>query len=241
MISTNIKIILIEPQTPGNIGAVARAMKTMGLNHLVLINPLIFPHKDATIRATNAIDVLENCIIADTLSDVIKECELVIGTSIRDRGGFVPPLTARESAAKLVKESLISPVALVFGTESSGMTGNDIRQCNYYGYIPSNPEFSSLNLAAAVQTFCYEIFQASDLIKTSPEKEIREESYPTNIQLDYFYQQFEDTLNKSGFINPRHPGLIMQRLRGLFNRARLDNKEVNILQGILKSFQAKMK
>jgi tRNA (cytidine32/uridine32-2'-O)-methyltransferase len=241
----NIKIILIEPQNPGNIGATARAMKTMGLSQLTLINPLCFPHKDAYIRATNATDILENCTIADTLPEVISDCRLVIGTSTRDRGGYVPAITAKETAIKIIDELKYSSVALIFGTESHGMTGKDIRLCNYYGYIPTNPDFSSLNLAAAVQTFCYEIFQ-QHLLETCQGKiesgdNLLNKNYPSNNQLEFFYQQLEETMNLSGFIRPKHPGLIMQRLRGLFNRARLDSKEVNILQGILTSIKAKMK
>ncbi|MFK5893070.1 MAG: TrmH family RNA methyltransferase, partial [Pseudomonadota bacterium] len=134
-----------------------------------------------------------------------------------------------------------SSIALVFGTESHGMTGNDIRLCNYYGYIPTNPEFSSLNLAAAVQTFCYEIFQQNELDKNKHENIFINKDYPSNKQLEYFYQKFEETLFSTGFIRPKHPGIIMQRLRGLFNRARIDNKEINILQGILSSIQNQIK
>ncbi len=245
MTLNNIKIILVKPQNPGNIGATARAMKTMGLSQLILINPLNFPHKDASIRATNAIDILENCLIADRLNEVISDCRLVIGTSTRDRGGFVPALTACETAVKIIEECKYSTVALVFGTESHGLTGKDIRLCNYYGYIPTNPDFSSLNLAAAVQTFCYEIFQQKDLQsqqeRNNSENSILNKNYPSNKQLDYFYQQLEETLYLSGFIRSRHPGLIMQRLRGMFNRARLDNKEINILQGILTSIKTRIK
>jgi len=241
----NIKIILIEPQNPGNIGAAARAMKTMGLSQLVLINPLHFPHKDAFIRSTNATDVLENCVIADTLSEVISDCELVIGISIRDRGGFVPTLTARETAVKIIEEHKTSTIALVFGTESHGMSGKDIRLCNFCGYIPTNPEFSSLNLASAVQTFCYEIFQRKlqeNLQQVNKlECELENKNYPSNQQLDYFYKQLEENLYKIGFIRPEHPGIIMQRLRALFNRARLEAKEVNILQGILTSINNHIK
>ncbi len=242
----NIKIILIEPQTPGNIGAVARAMKTMSLSQLILIKPKIFPHKDAYIRATNATNILDNCVVADTLVEVISDCTLVIGSSIRDRGDFVPPLTVKQAAKKIVEESAKSSIALIFGTESSGMTGKDIRLCNYYGFIPSNPDFSSLNLASAVQIFCYEIYQESLLIDSSANKkrlnsEIDNTDYPSNKQLSFFYDKFEEILVKSQFINPKHPGLIMQRLRGLFNRARLNHKEISILQGILSSVKQKMK
>jgi len=234
----NIRIVLIEPQFPGNIGAVARAMKNMGLANLYLINPAKYPHKDATIRATNAQDVLENAIVADNLSDVIKDCRLVIGSSTRGRGCAVPALTARASAEKIVAEAGSSQVALLFGTEASGMTGEDIKRCNFYGYIPANPLYTSLNLAAAVQTFCYEIFQAAEVEKSSPEENTGQ--YPDNQQLEYFYQHLEKVLLASGFIIRQHPGQIMQRLRRLFARARPDEKEMNILRGILNSIEKKL-
>lgn len=238
MLLDNIRIVLIQPQFPGNIGAVARAMKNMGLTRLYLVNPAQFPHKDAFIRATNAHDVLENAVVADSLSDVIKNCRLVIGTSTRGRGCAVPALTARETASKIIPEAKNSQVALLFGTEASGMTGEDIKRCNYYGYIPANPEYTSLNLAAAVQTFCYEIFQATDTDKSGPEE--ISSSYPDNQQLEYFYQHLEQVLLASGFIIKKHPGQIMARLRRLFARARPDEKEMNILRGILSSIEKKL-
>lgn len=234
----NIRIVLIEPQFPGNIGAVARAMKNMGLTRLYLINPAQFPHKDAVIRATNAVDVLEKVVVADNLNDVIADCRLVIGTSTRGRGCAVPALTARETAEKIVPEAQQSEVALLFGTEASGMTGADIKRCNFYGYIPANPEYTSLNLAAAVQTFCYEIFQCADAVKSQP-AEIHGE-YPTHQELEYFYQHLERVLMSSGFIIKNHPGQIMHRLRRLFSRARPDEKEMNILRGILTSIEKKL-
>lgn len=259
----NIKVILIEPQIPGNIGAVARAMKTMGLYNLTLVKPAYFPHKDAFIRATHAVDVLENCLIVDNLLEAITHCNLVIGTSIRDRGNIVPALSTKQTAIKIIAEINTSQIALIFGTESSGMTGEDIRLCNYYGYIPSNPDFSSLNLASAVQIFCYEIYQLY-LLKTKPhinkvkqdlkktntkeqdcglldESKIIAKEYPSNKQLEYFYHQFEKLLYQSGFIRDKHPGIIMQRLRGLFNRARIENKELNIFLGIVNSVKQKLK
>jgi len=234
----NIRIVLIEPQFPGNIGAVARAMKNMGLSQLYLVNPGFFPHKDASIRATNAQDVLENAIVADNLNDVIKDCCLVIGTSTRGRGLAVPAITARATASKIVREAQSSQTALLFGTEASGMTGADIKRCNFYGYIPANPDYCSLNLAAAVQTFCYEIFQAADADKTEPTEMANR--YPDNQQLEYFYQHLEKVLLASGFIIKKHPGQIMARLRRLFARARPDEKEMNILRGILSSIEKKL-
>jgi len=236
----NIKIILVEPQHTGNIGATARAMKTMGLHHLVLINPENFPHKDAYIRATHATDILDRCEVKDNLKVVINDCSLVIGTSTRDRGAYVPALNARQTAEKLIAQATSATVALVFGKESTGLSGEDIRQCHYYGFIPTAADFSSLNLAAAVQTFCYEIFQASFYRENDKEAEVNPRSnndFPKNEDLVFFYERLEHLLTQSNFINQKHPGIVMERLKAVFKRARLDQKELNILQGMISSLE----
>lgn len=231
----NIRIVLINTQFPGNIGAIARAMKNMGLSRLYLVNPGCQLDKEAYIRATSATNILENAVVADTLSEVISDCTLVVGTSTRDRGMSLPLLTARESGEKIALEAATEQVALVFGQESCGMQGEDLQQCNFHAYIPANPEYSSLNLAAAVQTFCYEIFQASSVARTRPRDYVYR--YPKNEEMEYFYQHLEQVLTGVNFIIPQHPGQIMQRLRRLFNRARPDEKELNILRGILSAVE----
>ena len=231
----NIRIILINTQFPGNIGAVARAMKNMGLSRLYLVNPGCTLDKEAYIRATSATSVLDNAIIADTLSEVISDCQLVVGTSTRDRGMSLPLLTARESGEQIAVEAVNAQTALVFGQESCGMQSEDLLQCNFHGYIPANPDYSSLNLAAAVQTFCYEVFQATEAVRTQPKESIYQ--YPQAKDMDYFYQHLEKVLTDVNFIIPQHPGQMMQRLKRLFNRARPDEKELNILRGILSAIE----
>lgn len=231
----NIRIVLINTQFPGNIGAVARAMKNMGLSRLYLVNPGCELDKEAYIRATSATDILENTVLADTLREAISDCHLVVGTSTRDRGMSLPLLTARESGEKIAAEAFDTQVALVFGQESCGMQGDDLQQCNFHGYIPANPDYCSLNLAAAVQTFCYEIFQAAEATRTQL-KEV-EYRYPEQQDMEYFYEHLEKVLTDVHFIIPQHPGQMMQRLRRLFNRARPDQKELNILRGVLSAIE----
>lgn len=236
----NIRIILVNTQFAGNIGGVARAMKNMGLSRLYLVNPgCAFEDKEAYIRATSATNILEKAIVADTLSEVIADCQLVIGTSTRDRGMSLPLLTARQSGEKIAAEAAAAQVALVFGQESCGLQGEHLNLCNFHGYIPANPEYCSLNLAAAVQTFCYEIFQATEAERTKPRA--YEFQYPQSRDMEYFYAHFEKVLKEVGFIVPQHPGQMMQRLRRLFNRARPDEKELNILRGVLSAIEKKSK
>jgi len=231
----NVRIILINTQFPGNIGAVARAMKNMSLSRLYLVNPGCTLDKEAYIRATSATSVLDNAIIADTLSEVISDCQLVVGTSTRDRGMSLPLLTARESGGQIAAEALNAQVALVFGQESCGMQSEDLLQCHFHGYIPANPDYSSLNLAAAVQTFCYEVFQAAEAERAQPREYVYQ--YPQAKDMDYFYQHLEKVLTDVNFIVPQHPGQMMQRLKRLFKRARPDEKELNILRGILSAIE----
>ena len=231
----NIRIVLVNTQFPGNIGGIARAMKNMGLSRLYLVNPGCQLDKEAYIRATTATNILENAVIADTLSEVINDCNLVVGTSTRDRGMSLPLLTARESGEKIAAEAMDSQVALVFGQESCGLSGEELMQCNFHGYIPANPEYSSLNLAAAVQTFTYEIFQAAETVQAKPKDYVYE--YPQKKDMDYFYEHLENVLEEVNFIVPQHPGQIMQRLKRLFNRARPDEKELNILRGVLSAIE----
>ena len=231
----NIRIVLINTQFPGNIGAVARAMKNMGLSRLYLVNPICTLDKEAYIRATSATNILENTIIADTLSEVISDCQLVVGTSTRDRGMSLPLLSARESGEQVAAEAINAQVAVIFGQESCGLQSEDLNKCNFHGYIPANPDFSSLNLAAAVQTFCYEIFQAAEATRTQPKSDAYD--YPENKDMEYFYEHLEKVLTDVHFTIPKHPGQMLERLRRLFNRARPDQKELNILRGILSAIE----
>lgn len=230
-----IRIVLVNTSHTGNMGSAARAMKTMGLTRLVLVDPQTLPDDSAHALAAGASDVLANARIVSTLDEAIADCGLVIGTSARSRTLSWPMLDPREAGEKAVGEWMKHPVALVFGRERTGLTNDELQKCHYHVAIPANPEYSSLNLAMAVQTICYEV-RMCWLQDQAPEVE-SEADYPSAHQLEGFYQHLEQTLLKTGFIADDHPGQVMSKLRRLFNRARPEAIELNILRGILTSIQ----
>lgn len=230
-----IRIVLVNTSHTGNMGSAARAMKTMGLTQLVLVDPQALPDDNAMALAAGASDVLANARIVSTLDEAIADCGLVIGTSARSRTLSWPMLDPREAGEKAVEEGVKHPVALVFGRERTGLTNDELQKCHYHVAIAANPEYSSLNLAMAVQTICYEV-RMHWLRDQAPEVE-SEADYPSADQLEGFYQHLEQTLLKTGFIADDHPGQVMSKLRRLFNRARPETVELNILRGILTSVQ----
>lgn len=233
----NIRIVLVETSHTGNMGSVARAMKTMGLTNLYLVNPLVKPDSQAISLAAGASDVIGDAKIVDSLDEAIAGCSLVVGTSARSRSLPWPMLDGRECGVKSVEEAQQAPVALVFGRERVGLTNEELQKCHFHVAIPANPEYSSLNLAMAVQTLCYEV-RMHWLAQQEPSPEPADEAvYPSAAQLDGFYQHLEQTLLKTGFISEEHPGQVMNKLRRLFNRARPEAVELNILRGILTSVQ----
>ncbi len=231
----NIRIVLINTSHPGNIGAVARAMKVMHLSSLYLVEPKSFPCAEATARASGADDVLASAVVCKSLPEALAGCRLVIGTSARSRSIAWPLLTPRECAEKLTGESAHGDVALVFGREHSGMTNEELECCHELVNIPSNPEYSSLNLAAAVQILAYELMLAQGA--TKPEAEVRE--LATADEMESFYTHLETTLTELQFLDANHPRKLMRRLRRLFNRAEPDKTEMNILRGILSAAQGR--
>ncbi|WP_339014917.1 tRNA (cytosine(32)/uridine(32)-2'-O)-methyltransferase TrmJ [Aeromonas popoffii] len=230
-----IRIVLVNTSHTGNMGSAARAMKTMGLTQLVLVDPQALPDDNAMALAAGASDVLANARIVPTLDEAIADCGLVIGTSARSRTLSWPMLDPREAGEKVVVEGMKHPVALVFGRERTGLTNDELQKCHYHVAIAANPEYSSLNLAMAVQTICYEV-RMHWLQDQAPEV-VSEADYPSADQLEGFYQHLEQTLLKTGFIADDHPGQVMSKLRRLFNRARPETVELNILRGILTSVQ----
>lgn len=231
-----IRIVLVNTSHPGNMGSAARAMKTMGLTQLVLVDPQELPDDNAIALAAGASDILANARIVPTLDDAIADCGLVIGTSARSRTLSWPMLDPREAGDKAVLEGTKHPVALVFGRERTGLTNDELQKCHFHVAIPANPEYSSLNLAMAVQTLCYEV-RMRWLQDQAPEPEDERVDYPSAEQLEGFYLHLEQTLQKTGFIAEDHPGHVMSKLRRLFNRARPEAVELNILRGILTSVQ----
>lgn len=229
----NIRIILVGTSHPGNIGSAARAMKTMGLSQLMLVAPKVEPDGKSVALAAGAVDVLKNLTVVDTLEEAIADCPLVIGTSARRRGLDWPQLDAREAGERLAVEGQTSPVALVFGRENHGLSNEELQLCHFHVNIPANPEYSSLNLAQAVQLLAYEVRMKHLSLNAEPKPEL--EPYPNGEQLEGFYEHLESALLKTGFIKPQHPGMIMAKLRRLFNRARPEQQELNILRGVLTS------
>ncbi|WP_323971021.1 tRNA (cytosine(32)/uridine(32)-2'-O)-methyltransferase TrmJ [Aeromonas hydrophila] len=231
-----IRIVLVNTSHTGNMGSAARAMKTMGLSQMVLVDPQAQPDDNAYALAAGASELLANARIVSTLDEAIADCGLVIGTSARSRTLSWPMLDPREAGEKLVTEGMQHPVALVFGRERTGLTNDELQKCHYHVAIAANPEYSSLNLAMAVQTLCYEVrmhwLQQEQVGETDMAVD-----YPSAEQLEGFYQHLEQTLLKTGFIADDHPGQVMSKLRRLFNRARPEAVELNILRGILTSVQ----
>lgn len=233
----NFKVVLVETSHPGNIGAVARAMKNMGMDQLRLVSPKLFPHADATARASGADDVLRQARVFSSLPEAIADCQIVLGASARDRTISWPSVTARECAENWVGGGIQQPIALVFGRENSGLKNDELDCCHYLLRIPCNPEYSSLNLAAAVQVVCYELFVASGAVHASTVGDLGEVPLATAEQMEGFYQHLQQTMADIGFLQPERTKSIMRRLRRLFNRSKLDTKELDILRGILRFSQ----
>jgi len=233
----SIRIVLVGTTHPGNIGACARAMKNMGITDLALVNPLHFPHEEATARASGADDILEDAKVTATLEEAISDCVYVAGASARARAIDWPGLEPRDCAARLIKESSKGRVAAVFGPEKSGLSNADLDHCDTLLTIPTNPDFSSLNLAMAVQVITYELRLAGENVALTG----KEPDVPpaTNDELEYFYAHLEQVLTDINFLDPDNPRTLMRRLRRLFIRAHPDKNEVNILRGILTAVERK--
>ncbi|MEI4550248.1 tRNA (cytosine(32)/uridine(32)-2'-O)-methyltransferase TrmJ [Pseudoalteromonas spongiae] len=230
-----IRIVLVNTSHTGNIGSVARAMKTMGFSKLYLVDPVNPVDSHASALAAGATDVLGNAVVVDTLQEAIADCNTVIGTSARSRTLSWPMVNPVECGEKLLAGTdQEGDVALVFGRENSGLTNEELQLCNFHVCIAANPEYSSLNLAMAVQTLCYET-RMRYLAKGEQQIEQDDAVYPSSEQMELFYQHLEKTLSDTGFIIKQHPGQVMTKLRRLFNRARPEEQELNILRGILTS------
>ncbi|KQN54884.1 tRNA (cytosine(32)/uridine(32)-2'-O)-methyltransferase TrmJ [Erwinia sp. Leaf53] len=234
----NIRIVLVETSHTGNMGSVARAMKTMGLTNLYLVNPLVKPDSQAIALAAGASDVIGDAKIVETLDDAIAGCSLVVGTSARSRSLPWPMLDPRECGLKSVAEGQQAPVALVFGRERTGLTNDELQKCHYHVAIAANPEYSSLNLAMAVQIIAYEVRMAWLQAQEGEQVAAAEESpYPLVDDLERFYQHMEKMMLASGFIRENAPGQVMSKMRRLFTRARPERDELAILRGMLSSLE----
>lgn len=238
-----VRIVLVEPSHPGNIGASARAMKTMGLTQLYLVSPRCYPHAEASARASGADDVLKKAVVCRDLDEALSGVNLVLGTSARARNLEWPTIPPRQAASAIESEPE-SQVAFIFGRERSGLTNTELERCHYRVHIPSNPQYSSLNLAAAVQLICYELSMVTNNalsegrnlephFPSSREREV----YADQMEVERFFIHLEQALEEIDFLDPDNPRQLMRRLKRLFNRTRLFHTEVNLLRGILTAAQ----
>lgn len=230
VVTDNIRIVLVGTTHPGNIGAAARAMKNMGLSDLALVSPKIYPSAEATARAAGADDILAAATVSGSLREAVADCSLVCGTSARRRSIAWPCLTPEAAAAEITGGD--APAALVFGRENSGLSNEELECCNRMIVIPSNPAFSSLNLAAAVQILCYAV---SREVGDYAGIETEGKALPpvTAAEMEHFYEQLEGCLIDIGFHDPDKPRRLMRRLKRLCSRLDLDQNEYNILRGII--------
>lgn len=225
-----IRIVLVRPSHPGNIGAAARAMMTMGLSRLVLVAPRRFPDDEATALASGATAVLDAARVVDALPAALAGCERVIGLSARPRELAGEVLPVREAAQRAVGTAARADVAMVFGTEMSGLSNDELAHCGTVATIPSNPAYGSLNLAAAVQVAAYELYVAvqGGTVWSAPRF-----AAATSEEVERLHAHAQRTLVAMRFLDPRMPRRLMPRLRRLFARTTLEREEVNILRGIL--------
>jgi tRNA/rRNA methyltransferase len=232
---SRVRIVLVEPSHPGNIGAAARALRTMGLTRLFLVRPKLFPHADAVALASNALEVLDGARVCATLEEALAGTALSVALSARSRDLSHPAQDARAAAAEIVQVATGAEVALVFGNETAGLSNEDVLKCSRLACIPADPEYSSLNLAQAVQVLAYEVRTAAG--RGAPPKH-RVPDYASHEEVENFYAHLEASIVKSGFLDPGNPRRLMERLRRLFGRARLEREEVNILRGMLSAWDA---
>lgn len=233
----HIRFVLVRTSHPGNIGAAARAMRTMGYMRLVLVAPLHYPHADVVALAAGADDVLENIIVVPDLASAIAECRLVLGCTARQRGVPLPELTPRMAAERMLQVSVQDEVALVFGNERSGLENHELMRCNAAVHIPSAADFSSLNLAQAVQVLAYELRIATLQGVALLPPPLKSDPLATAEEMEYFFAHLAQMLNDINFHKGRASHTIHRRLRRLFQRAQPEQRELRILRGILDDAQ----
>lgn len=236
----NIRMVMVNTSHPGNIGGAARAIKNMGLSRLVLVQPKDYPSDQAMWRAASALDVMDKIVVVDTLDEAIADCGLVVGTSARERRIPWPLVTPRECGDRVWAESEQHEVAILFGREDRGLTNEELQKCHYHVHIPANPEYTSLNIAAALQVIAYEI-RMSALTAEQGGVPVHFDDWdmPPAQQkdLELYYIHLQETLERLGFLAPDNPRQTVTRLRRLFNRVRMDQMELSILRGVLTSMQ----
>ncbi|MCB1690175.1 MAG: tRNA (cytosine(32)/uridine(32)-2'-O)-methyltransferase TrmJ [Halioglobus sp.] len=234
----NIRIVLVNTTHPGNIGGVARAMKNMGLQRLYLVAPRDYPNEQAVWRAASANDVLDSAVVVPTLNDAIGDCQFVVGTSARERRIPWPLMDARQCAERMALASGREQVAVLFGREDRGLTNDELKVCNLHLNIPTSEDYSSLNLAMAVQIVAYELrMLTSPAGQPSSAVDEWDAPFASRENMERFYTHLEEALVDIEFLDPAAPRQLMSRLRRLYSRVRLDEMELNILRGILTETQ----
>ncbi len=242
----NIRVVLVNTSHPGNIGGVARAMMNMCLERLYLVAPQRFPSGKATARASGAVGVLERAVVVDSLAEAVADCSLVLGASARERSIDWPSVDPRQCARQVDALAPGEQVALVFGNETAGLSNAELAHCHYLLHIPANPRYSSLNLAAAVQVVAYELYLRHIAGPAAPDggdagevvpRMVPDKGWASMADMEGFYAHLTEALTELEFYDPDNPRQLMHRLRRLFNRARLERMEVNILRGILTAAQ----
>ncbi len=238
---SSIRVVLVATSHPGNIGSTARAMKTMGLSKLYLVSPKSFPDQQATDLAAGADDVLASAVITNTLDEALKGCQLILATSARPRGISLPGLTPAGCAQLVGVQPDNTEIALVFGRENSGLTNEELLRSHYHVNIPSNPEYSSLNLSQAVQIIAYEL--RMNLLAPKAEVELsRQDRLATADEIEQFHEHLRKVMIAMDFLKSTKPTRrLQQRIRRIFNRAQLEYKEVTILRGMLSQVQYLLK
>ena len=244
MDSEKIKFVLVETSNGGNIGAAARAMKTMGLSRLALVNPCEFRTYECFARASGAADVLDDAQICQTLEEAVADCSLVIGTSARLRSISWPQIGPHEFTDLFSKADANAKIAVVFGRERSGLSNSELALCSQLVVIPSVPDFSSLNIAAAVQVLAYEVRRAvlagSHSVEAQGAGSLKSKIPPgelpaTHEELEHMYAHLESTMVDTGYLDPDNPRMMMTRFRRLFNRSALNRSEVQLMRGLFAS------
>ena len=233
----NVRFVLIETSHPGNIGAAARAMKNMAYDQLYLVRPKYFPHDDATARASGADDLLTRVHVCESLEQALQGCHLIYGASARQRHIPWPLQNPRQCADTIAASDQSTEVAIVFGRERTGLDNQELSLCHKMLYIPCNPDYRSLNLAAAVQVVAYELYMSSQLSRADIAKQRIRERAATYEEMALFYRHLERVITTTQFFDPANPRQLRRRLQRFFNRSEPSSAELNILRGILTSVE----
>ena len=235
----SVKIVLVGTTHPGNIGAAARAMKNMGIKNLSLVEPKEFPSDVAIYRSKAAKDILEHAQVFNTLEEAISDCELVIGTSARGRKVPWPILNPKEAAEEVSRSSSHHKIAIIFGREDRGLTNEELGLCNLHVNIPTDPDYSSLNLAQAVQILVYEIRQA--ILGEQEDKDYWDVELANNDQTELLINHMDELMQQVEFYDVDNPRKLLLRVRRFFKRSRIDVMETNIFRGLFATIQKKLK